>query len=180
MKMNTFKKNSLYSSRNPKNKGVIQVKNKVPPLTNSVFNSKLFINLDINEEPENDPESISNNNTDNSDNSYDEKDIKDDDYYLSNELISELDYSNPLPPKIELNNSLLPLMKNGYEFFPKNFYYSTLFINKNKKYHEKKNDWICVFCNNLNFSFRIKCNRCGLPKEISEKQKIFLIKNSSM
>ena len=22
-------------------------------------------------------------------------------------------------------------------------------------------DWICLFCNNLNFSFRIKCNRCG-------------------
>ena len=38
---------------------------------------------------------------------------------------SHVDYSNPLPPKIELNNSLLPLMKNGYEFFPKNFYYSS-------------------------------------------------------
>ena len=23
-------------------------------------------------------------------------------------------------------------------------------------------DWICLYCNNLNFSFRIKCNRCGL------------------
>ena len=26
-------------------------------------------------------------------------------------------------------------------------------------------DWICFFCNNLNFSFRIKCIRCGLLKK---------------
>jgi len=25
---------------------------------------------------------------------------------------------------------------------------------------EKPTDWICVVCNNLNFSFRKKCNRC--------------------
>ena len=28
-------------------------------------------------------------------------------------------------------------------------------------------DWTCSKCSNLNFSFRSKCNRCGLPKEIS-------------
>ena len=26
-------------------------------------------------------------------------------------------------------------------------------------------DWICLYCNNLNFSFRIKCNRCGLLRK---------------
>ena len=26
-------------------------------------------------------------------------------------------------------------------------------------------DWICFYCNNLNFSFRIKCNRCGLLRK---------------
>ena len=26
-------------------------------------------------------------------------------------------------------------------------------------------DWICFFCNNLNFSFRKKCNRCGILKK---------------
>ena len=26
-------------------------------------------------------------------------------------------------------------------------------------------DWICIYCNNLNFSFRIKCNRCGLLRK---------------
>ncbi len=24
----------------------------------------------------------------------------------------------------------------------------------------KAEDWICILCNNLNFSFRKKCNRC--------------------
>jgi hypothetical protein len=28
-------------------------------------------------------------------------------------------------------------------------------------------DWICLYCNNLNFSFRIKCSRCGLLRKSS-------------
>jgi len=28
-------------------------------------------------------------------------------------------------------------------------------------------DWICMYCNNLNFSFRMKCNRCGLLRKSS-------------
>lgn len=28
-------------------------------------------------------------------------------------------------------------------------------------------DWICLYCNNYNFSFRRKCNRCGLLKQIN-------------
>ena len=39
---------------------------------------------------------------------------------------------------------------------------------KNKKYFEVRDgDWICSKCNNLNFSFRNKCNRCLLPKKLS-------------
>ena len=39
---------------------------------------------------------------------------------------------------------------------------------KNKKYFEVRDgDWICCKCNNLNFSFRNKCNRCLLPKKLS-------------
>ena len=29
-------------------------------------------------------------------------------------------------------------------------------------YEIRVGDWICLYCNNLNFSFRTKCNRCGL------------------
>ena len=40
----------------------------------------------------------------------------------------------------------------------------------NKKFFEvRAGDWTCVKCNNLNFSFRNKCNRCGLPKELNAK-----------
>jgi hypothetical protein len=40
---------------------------------------------------------------------------------------------------------------------------------KNKKYFEvREGDWRCSQCNNLNFSFRNKCNRCNLPKELSQ------------
>ena len=40
---------------------------------------------------------------------------------------------------------------------------------KGKKYFEVRDgDWRCNQCNNLNFSFRNKCNRCNLPKELSQ------------
>ena len=40
---------------------------------------------------------------------------------------------------------------------------------KNKKHFKVRyGDWICPKCENLNFSFRNKCNRCGLSKEKPE------------
>jgi len=38
-----------------------------------------------------------------------------------------------------------------------------------KPFEVRAGDWTCTKCNNLNFSFRNKCNRCGIPKEISDK-----------
>lgn len=79
-------------------------------------------------------------------------------------------------------NSLLPLISCGYEFVPKSFNKKMMTstiknggnqnsssnkkIVKNGKPH--KLDWICSFCNNCNFSFRKKCNRCHVRKEESE------------
>jgi len=42
--------------------------------------------------------------------------------------------------------------------------------NDNKKSHfvERQGDWICTRCKNLNFSFRIVCNRCKISKSESE------------
>jgi len=41
---------------------------------------------------------------------------------------------------------------------------------KNKRHFEvRAGDWTCNKCTNLNFSFRNKCNRCGLPKEFNYK-----------
>ena len=171
-------------------------------LPNSAFNSKLFLDLDLNEEQTKNNDSLSNTNTEDSENSFEITDLKNADYYLSNELISELDSSSVTTPKKEKNNimnSLLPLIKDGYEFVPKNFNPKNNVpnnINSNNKIklnnlnniimpmniiwnnvsianksRERKNDWVCSFCNNLNFSFRTKCNRCKVAKEVSDKHK---------
>ncbi len=69
--------------------------------------------------------------------------------------------------KIKENNT--PLVDNNYLFVPKN-----LMIKKKKKKinnDRRIGDWICQFCFNLNFAFRIKCNRCGVLKIINENEK---------
>ena len=177
-------------------------------LPKSVFNSKLFIHLDLNEEQtyfsEND--SLSNTNTEDSENYFDIIDLKNADYYLPNELISELDSSTMTTTKNEPNNimnNLLPLINNGYEFVPKNFNPKKNNMNNNNNSNnnnklnnlnsiiiptmniiwnntnfldfdsERKKDWVCTFCHNLNYSFRTKCNRCKATKENLEKKKIW-------
>ena len=42
--------------------------------------------------------------------------------------------------------------------------------NRNSKNHNN-NDWICMKCKNVNFSFRKECNKCGLPKKDEQPQK---------
>ena len=34
---------------------------------------------------------------------------------------------------------------------------------------ERVGDWVCIKCKNLNFSFRVICNRCQLAKAESDK-----------
>ena len=36
---------------------------------------------------------------------------------------------------------------------------------KMRPFAERSGDWICKKCRNLNFAFRIECNRCKLPKK---------------
>lgn len=36
---------------------------------------------------------------------------------------------------------------------------------KKKPFIEREGDWVCIQCKNLNFSFRINCNRCQISKE---------------
>jgi hypothetical protein len=38
-----------------------------------------------------------------------------------------------------------------------------------KKFVERKGDWRCSKCNNINFSFRNQCNKCKISKEDSQK-----------
>jgi len=39
---------------------------------------------------------------------------------------------------------------------------------KQGQFVERQGDWICMRCKNLNFSFRVVCNRCKIPKSDSE------------
>ena len=97
---------------------------------------------------------------------------------------------------------MLPLVNKGYQFTPKNMTSNNfekknncniyckdqnilnylkknecLFkINKVNKTN-KKNDWYCSFCNNLNYSFRVKCNRCNTLRESSDNACTTFAKN---
>ena len=45
---------------------------------------------------------------------------------------------------------------------------------KPRPFVERIGDWMCKKCRNLNFAFRNKCNRCGLPKsEVMETENEF-------
>ena len=164
-----------------------------------LFNSKLFIDLDINPEELNDPSDTNTEGDSDFSNELEEKN------YLSNELIKDLD--SPVNFETEVNekndsdniklnndinntdnmtniniiNSLISLAKDGYEFKPKNYKpeenekakksnnNNNKFGNRFNKRRENKNDWVCSYCKNLNFSFRNRCNKCKASKEHSDK-----------
>ena len=157
-----------------------------------IFNSKLFLYLDINQETPDDS-----NNENNLKEDYDLTQEFEQKNYLSNELIKDLDGSissddindrfnnenkDENETKKNIINSLISLAKDGYEFKPKNYKPKKDYIKKEKiikndnyidnkfsknkfnKRRDNKKDWICPFCNNLNFSFRTICNKCKISK----------------
>lgn len=79
------------------------------------------------------------------------------------------------PPFSPANNSINNL-NNNYLFSSNNPNDQFLFSKNNKKNKKPKKsnnqkikekrpfDWVCNRCNNLNYSFRIFCNICNLPK----------------
>ena len=88
-------------------------------------------------------------------------------------------YKNFLPNKF--SQIFNPLIFNNYEFYPKNYIHNNstkneLINNKNKielkkkNFEERKGDWFCSYCNNLNFAFRTKCNRCKALKSEAVKK----------
>ena len=183
-------------NENERDKNIIELfdKNGKNNQSKPLFNSKLFLNLDINQEEDEQNKDIKTK----EDSDYSE-DLEESNY-LSNELIKDLDGSNYLEKneknfmnndnynkndnetKNNIINSLISLAKDGYEFKPKNYKPEKIFFkkeeknfeNKNKisnkfnnkfnKRKDNKNDWICPLCRNLNFSFRTICNKCKSNK----------------
>jgi hypothetical protein len=87
--------------------------------------------------------------------------------YLTSDLLDELDKENvedtpPLQEEQQKPNNTIP---------PQNKFDQIKQTQKKKKPFEiREGDWTCFDCHNLNFSFRILCNRCGLSKDISEQK----------
>ena len=151
-----------------------------PSLNECVFNSKLFIDIDSTYE-----QSLNNSTDKESENSEDIDNIENENLLIK-ELIDELDspkeYSFQEDNSPDYVKSVMPLINKGYEFIPKSYRnktdkkkfkiynkYNILPENnykfKHKNFKERKGDWFCKICKNLNFAFRTECNRCKLPKE---------------
>ena len=65
-----------------------------------------------------------------------------------------------------------PTMMIGTPIFFSNmpkYCYNKLYKRKQKPFTEREGDWICKCCKNLNFAFRVECNRCKLPKGADSK-----------
>jgi len=76
---------------------------------------------------------------------------------------------NPKPIEIMKDSNLivkkekLSLRKKRVFEKPKNKNYET------EKSQNKKGDWFCALCFNINYSFRKNCNRCDIPREVGDK-----------
>jgi len=79
-----------------------------------------------------------------------------------NSVLSELSYikrhnSEMMTRKQSSNSSLTSVEENKSDY-----------AFKKSHFVERHGDWICTRCKNLNFSFRIVCNRCKISKAESE------------
>lgn len=71
------------------------------------------------------------------------------------------------------NDKIEQPMMIGTPIFIQNipkFWNNKIFKKKNKVFTEREGDWVCQSCKNLNFAFRVECNRCHLPKPSNDKK----------
>ena len=93
--------------------------------------------------------------------------------YFNN--ILNLNNNNPANPAAKYNPILFSYNKNNLEEkvkrekIPQN--------NEKKSLDKRKGDWLCPNCNNLNFAFRVVCNRCKLPKSNTDDNSITINTN---
>ena len=167
----------------------------------SIFNHKLFLNLNINSDILN--KSSYTKELDNSNSN--EVEDNNESFFLTKELIEELNSSkldipfNSSLKKDEITqnkiNSFFHIDRDRQDNLIQKIYFNEIFLNnnrferfnkynfknyirnkntssnnkKNKIIKEKMKDWVCPLCNNLNYSFRIICNRCKMSKKNMSK-----------
>ena len=171
---------------------------RISSLDNCIFNSKLFIDLDSTyEQSLNNSYSKEIENLDDIDDIQNGHFLIKE---LIDELDSpksDIMFDNS---ESENSKSLTSLVNTGYEFIPKKYRNSldqnaidrmptifnkynlqtnennsnkkNFYPNKTKSIKERKGDWFCQLCSNLNFSFRKKCNRCKTLKEECMKKEV--------
>ena len=111
-----------------------------------------------------------------------EKDYNRNQTPLSLLKVNTFDYSKMK----DLNSNLFHVQNNiNYNQNFNNIIYNQNYQNVKEKQKKpfviRAGDWNCFDCNNLNFAFRVKCNRCGLSKDISaQKYNMNLIKNLNL
>ena len=128
--------------------------------SSTLFNSKLFMDFDIKEE---NIDSYSNNTEESEIPS--QKKLND---YLSKDLIDELDLTSFQENSRNNKKNNVPINQVNYYYNTNNNYYISE-SQRQRAYNKiKREDWVCIFCKNLNYSFRVKCNRCGADREISD------------
>jgi hypothetical protein len=78
-----------------------------------------------------------------------------------------------LKQKIKNNNYLMKKNQKQNKKYNKNVnidqkmymkYNSMSNVKLQKSIERREGDWICKYCNNLNFAFRKKCNKCKMDK----------------
>ena len=62
-----------------------------------------------------------------------------------------------------------PIFFNPVPSIPK-ICFNKMYKKKTKVFTEREGDWVCKNCKNLNFAFRVECNRCQFPKDSNEKK----------
>ncbi len=70
----------------------------------------------------------------------------------------------------KINNPNFQMINIGFNEINNFLYNNNYKIRKRMRpFTERTGDWFCSSCKNLNFAFRVICNRCHLSKEESEK-----------
>ena len=89
--------------------------------------------------------------------------------------------NRPIP--LPLQNTY-PLISSNPQFLPPNLQQKPK-LNKSKPQkgfsaNLRAGDWVCLVCNNLNFSFRNECNRCQIQtKERNQMQNLYMANENS-
>lgn len=95
--------------------------------------------------------------------------------YIEKSIEKKLEAKPYIPSKYRMN-SFLGFNLSAFDFKLSNntiniLAKSEMDIKKKKRgFIERKGDWHCSNCKNINFAFRKECNKCKLAKEESEKR----------